>query len=96
MSCLGAICGCHVQLYVSPTKQVTKLDKLYLRKEIKVLRTFLQLKPLLLSTSKEQQIRPVIYGVKRWSLYRNSLVHSGRVGLAAITGRLVFQVDYAS
>ena len=82
--------------YVSPTKQVTKLDKLYLRKEIKALRTFLQLKPLLLSTSEEQQIRPVIYGVRRWSLCRNSLVHSGRVGLAAITGRLVFQVDYAS
>ena len=36
-----------------PTRQSTKLDKFYLRKVIKALRIFLQLKPLLHSTSKE-------------------------------------------
>ena len=63
-----------------PTRQPTKLDKLYLRKVIKALRIFLQLKPLLHSTSKEKPIRPVMYGVKRWSLCRNSLVWQSRVG----------------
>ena len=55
-----------------PTRQSTKLDKFYLRKVIKALRIFLQLKPLLHSTSKEQPVRPVMYEVKRWSLCRNS------------------------
>ena len=63
-----------------PTRQSTKLDKFYLRKVIKALRIFLQLKPLLHSTSKEQPIRPVMYGVKRWSLCRNSQVRQSGVG----------------
>ena len=52
-----------------PTRPSTKLDKFYLHKVTKALRIFLQLKP-----SKEQPIRPVMYGVKRWSLCRNSQV----------------------
>ena len=63
-----------------PTRQSTKLDKFYLRKVIKPLRTFLQLKPLLHSTSKEQPIRPVMYGVKSWNLCRNSQVRQSGAG----------------
>ena len=63
-----------------PTRQSTKLDKFYLRKVMKPLRTFLQLKPLLHSTSKEQPIRPVMYGVKRWNLCRNSQVRQSGAG----------------
>ena len=63
-----------------PTRQSTKLDKFYFRKVIKALRIFLQLKPLLHSTSKEQPIRLVMYGVKRWSLCRNSQVLQSGVG----------------
>ena len=63
-----------------PIRQSTKLDKLYLRKVIKALKIFLQLEPLLHSTSKEQPIRPVMYGVKRSSLSRNSLVRHTGVG----------------
>ena len=64
-----------------PTRQSTKLDKFCLRKaRIKALRIVLQIKPRLHSTSKEQPIRPVMYGVKRWSLCRNSQVRQSGVG----------------
>lgn len=63
-----------------PTRPSTKLDKFYLRKVTKALRIFLRLKPLLHSTSKEQPIRQVMYGVKRWSLCRNSQVRQSGVG----------------
>ena len=53
------------------TRPSTKLDKFCLPKVTKALKIF---KPLLHSISKEQPIRPVMYGVKHWSLCRNSLV----------------------
>ena len=63
-----------------PTRPSTKLDKFCLRKVTKAFRKFLQLKPLLHSTSKEQPTRPVMYGVKCWSLCRNSQVRQSGVG----------------
>ena len=63
-----------------PTRPSTKLDKFCLPKVTKPLKIFLRLKPLLHSISKEQPIRPVMYGVKRWSLCRNSQVRQSGVG----------------
>ena len=63
-----------------PTRPSAKLDKFFLRKVTKALRIFLRLKPLLHSTSKEQPIRQVMHGVKRWSLCRNSQVRQSGVG----------------
>ena len=62
-----------------PTRPSTKLDKLGLPKVTKAYKLFLGLKPLLHSISKEQPIRPVMYGVKHWSLCRNSLVRQNGV-----------------
>ena len=63
-----------------PTRPSTKLDKFCLPKVTKALKIFLRLKPLLHSISKEQPIRPVMYGVKRWSLCRNSQIRQSGVG----------------
>ena len=51
-----------------------------LPKVTKALKLFLRLKTLLHSISKEQPNRPVMYGVKHWSLCRNSLAPQNGVG----------------